>query len=62
VTALWLEVVAINPEIVVLAQASFFQQGESADRLISATALHRHAPLITSDAKLRTIPELKTIW
>lgn len=62
VTALRLEVVAINPEIAVLAQASFFQQGDPADRLIGATALHHHAPLITSDVKLRAVPELKTIW
>ena len=36
--------------------------GDPADRLIGATALHHHAPLITSDAKLRAILELETIW
>ena len=62
VTALRLEVVAINPEIAVLAQAASFQQGDPADRLIGATALYYQAPLITSDAKLHNIPELKIIW
>ena len=62
VTALRLEVVAINPEIAVLAQASCFQHGDPADRLIGATAWHYHAPLITSDAKLRAVKELETIW
>jgi PIN domain nuclease of toxin-antitoxin system len=62
VTALRLDVVAINPEIAVLAQAPCFQHGDPADRLIGATALHYHAPLITSDAKLRVVPELETIW
>ena len=62
VTALRLEVVAINPEIAVLAQAPCFQHGDPADRLIGATARHHHAPLITSDAKLRAVSELETIW
>ena len=62
VTALRLEVVAINLEIAVLAQASCFQHGDPADRLIGATARHHHAPLITSDAKLRAVSELETIW
>ena len=62
VTALRLEVVAINPEIAVLAQAPCFQHGDPADRLIGATAWHHHAPLITSDAKLRAVAELETIW
>ncbi len=62
IAALRLEMVAINPEIAVLAQADFFQQGDPADRLIGAAALHYRAPLITSDAKLHTVPGLETIW
>jgi PIN domain nuclease of toxin-antitoxin system len=57
-----LTVVPINREIAVLAQADLFQHGDPADRLIAATALYYRAPLITSDTKLRAIPELETIW
>ena len=57
-----LTVVPINREIAVLAQADLFQHGDPADRLIAATALYYRAPLVTSDTKLRAIPELETIW
>lgn len=36
--------------------------GDPADRLIAATAMLLDAPLVTSDARLRTNPALKTIW
>ena len=62
IKGLQLAVHPITPAIAVLAQASFFQHGDPADRLIAATALHYRAPLVTSDARLHAIAELETIW
>lgn len=36
--------------------------GDPADRLIAATALFHHAPLVTKDARLRSFARLRTIW
>ena len=61
-TALRLEVLPITAEIALLSRSPLFQHGDPADRLIGATALHRNAPLITADTKLRGLPELNTVW
>lgn len=37
-------------------------RGDPADRLIAATALFHHAPLVTKDTRLRSFERLRTIW
>ena len=59
--ALRLQVLPITTEIALLSRSSLFQHGDSADRLIGATALHLGAPLITADTQLRALPELDTL-
>jgi len=60
--ALRLQVLPITADIAVLSRSSLFQHGDTADRLIAATALHGGWPLITADEKLRALPELHCIW
>ncbi len=62
VEALRLDVLPILPEIAVGSRSSQFQHGDPADRIIAATAIHHHAPLITADEKLRDLVGLETIW
>jgi len=52
----------ITAEVAVLSQSDVFSHGDPADRLIAATALLHRAPLITSDAKLRKLKDVATIW
>ena len=53
---------AITPEIAILAQSDAFAHGDPADRLIAATAQLHGAALVTSDAKLRGLSHISTIW
>jgi PIN domain nuclease of toxin-antitoxin system len=63
VTAYSLSVLPITPEIAVLsADERLFSHKDPCDRIIAATALHHKIPLITSDANLRSLAGLKTIW
>lgn len=55
-------VLPITAEIAVLFQSDMFSHGDPADRLIAATARLHRAPLITSDARLRKLKEVATIW
>jgi PIN domain nuclease of toxin-antitoxin system len=55
-------VLPITAEIAVLSQSDIFSHGDPADRLIAATARLHRAALITSDAKLRKLKEVTTIW
>ncbi len=55
-------VLPITPEIALLSQADEFSHGDPADRLIAATAIFHRAPLVTSDAKLRKLKTLNTVW
>ena len=55
-------VLPITAEIAVLSQSDMFSHGDPADRLIAATARFYRASLITSDAKLRKLTEITTIW
>ena len=57
-----LRVLPITAEIAVLSQSDLFSHGDPADRLIAATARLYRAPLVTSDAKLRKLKEVTTIW
>jgi PIN domain nuclease of toxin-antitoxin system len=60
--ALRLEVLPITAEIALLSRSRLFKDGDPADRLIGATALHLGAPLITADTTLRPLAELNTTW
>jgi PIN domain nuclease of toxin-antitoxin system len=62
ILGLGLAVLPITPAIAVLSQSGIVPHKDPADRLIAATALHHRAPLITSDEKLRAIPQLRCIW
>ena len=55
-------VLPITAEIAVISQSDTFSHGDPADRLIAATALLHRAPLVTSDARLRKLKEIATIW
>ena len=57
-----LRVLPITPEIAVLSQSDAFSHGDPADRLIAATSLFHRAPLVSSDARLRKIKDITTIW
>jgi PIN domain nuclease of toxin-antitoxin system len=62
IAARHVHVLPITPEIAVLSQSDMFSHGDPADRLIAATARLHRAPLITSDARLRKLKEITTIW
>jgi PIN domain nuclease of toxin-antitoxin system len=62
IAARHVRVLPITAEIAVLSQSDIFSHGDPADRLIAATARLHRAPLITSDAKLRKLKEVTTIW
>ncbi|MSQ71815.1 MAG: type II toxin-antitoxin system VapC family toxin [Betaproteobacteria bacterium] len=62
IAARYVRVLPITAEIAVLSQSDLFSHGDPADRLIAATARRHLAPLITSDAKLRKLREIRTIW
>jgi len=56
------QVLPITTQIAVLSQSDIFSHGDPADRLIAATARFYRASLVTSDAKLRKLREITTIW
>ncbi|MGY6275109.1 type II toxin-antitoxin system VapC family toxin [Methylomonas sp. MgM2] len=60
--AMNMSVLPITAEIAELSQSDSFMHGDPADRLIAATALAHRTQLITSDEKLRSIPELRCVW
>jgi PIN domain nuclease of toxin-antitoxin system len=62
IAARHVRVLPISAEIAVLSQSDIFSHGDPADRLIAATARLHRAALITSDAKLRKLKEVTTIW
>ena len=62
IAARYVRVLPITAEIAVLSQSDLFSHGDPADRLIAATARLHRAPLITSDARLRKLKEVATIW
>ena len=62
IAARHVHVLPTTAEIAVLSQSDVFSHGDPADRMIAATARLHRAPLITSDAKLRKLKEVTTIW
>jgi PIN domain nuclease of toxin-antitoxin system len=62
IAARQVRVLPITAEIAVLSQSDTFSHGDPADRLIAATARFHRAPLITSDAQLRKLKDVATIW
>ena len=62
VAARHIRVLPISAEIAVLSQSDQFAHGDPADRLIAATARLHQAALVTSDAKLRKLGNVTTIW
>lgn len=60
--AMDITVLPITAEIAELAQTSAFSHGDPADRLIGATALAHHLPLITADRNLQGVIGLRCIW
>ena len=62
VCARQVRVLAITAEIAVLSQSDMFSHGDPADRLIAATALFNQAQLVTSDAQLRKLKAVVTVW
>jgi PIN domain nuclease of toxin-antitoxin system len=62
IAARHVRVLPITAAIAVLSQSDMFAHGDPADRLIAATARLNRAPLITSDAKLRKLKDVATIW
>lgn len=62
VEGLRLQILPILPEIAVLSRGGSFDHGDPADRIIAATSIHHRIPLVTSDQKLRALPQLETIW
>jgi PIN domain nuclease of toxin-antitoxin system len=57
-----LQVLNITLDIAVLSADSSYNHYDPADRLIAATAIHHRAKLVTSDKRLRDIPNVSTIW
>ncbi len=55
-------VLPIDANIAVTAAGLLANKTDPFDRIIAATALVHHAPLITADERLRSIPGLKTVW
>lgn len=35
---------------------------DPADRMIAASALEHHAPIVTKDSRLRSMPQIETVW
>lgn len=57
-----LTVLPISPEIALLSRSDRFPHKDPADRLIGATALHYHAPLVSADRQLAEVAGLRVIW
>ncbi len=57
-----IQVLPIEPEIAALATSLLIPHFDPADRIIAATAIYHHGSLITSDQKLRKVPNLITVW
>lgn len=45
-----------------LSQFDPFEHGDSADRIIAATAIAHGAQLVTADARLKRVQGLRVLW
>ena len=57
-----LAVLAITPEIAILANSNRFPHGDPADRIIGSTALVHGCRLVTADKRLQGVKGLTTVW
>ena len=57
-----LDVLPVTPAIAALSASGSIPAGDSADRLIAATAISHGATLVTKDERLTGIPNLPTVW
>lgn len=58
-----IQVLPITVEIADIATAhSGFNHYDPADRLIAATAIYHHVPLITADQQFAKVPQLSVVW
>jgi PIN domain nuclease of toxin-antitoxin system len=57
-----IELEPLSPEIAVRSASLDLAHGDLADRMILATALHRRAPLISKDDRLRASREADVVW
>ena len=62
VESLGLQILPLTIEIAALAESGIIAHGDPADRIIAATSIAHHLPLITADEKLRATPGLRCIW
>jgi PIN domain nuclease of toxin-antitoxin system len=62
VESLRLNILPLTPAIAALAESGIVAHGDPGDRLIAATAIAHHSPLLTADEKLRATPGLRCIW
>lgn len=58
-----IQLLPLTPEISVgAARIAAESLADPADRMIAATALVAGAPVVTRDARLKRLPDLKTVW
>jgi PIN domain nuclease of toxin-antitoxin system len=55
-------ILPITPEIALLAVRLHLPHGDPFDRVIAATAVHHHIPLLTRDKALKRSKAIETIW
>jgi len=56
------ELLALTPQVAAVTAKLAELDGDLADRLIVATALANHAPLVTKNEKIRASGLVRTIW
>lgn len=56
------QLLPLNLEIAIAAGELPDPIRDPSDRLIVATALHHHAPLVTKDSRIRAANAVETIW
>ena len=57
-----IELLPLDPETSVAAAELEWDHRDPADRLIVATAISRHAPVISKDDRIRSFRGVKSIW
>lgn len=57
-----IELEPLGPEIAARSASIALAHGDPADRMILATALHRRAPLISKDERVRASKHVDVVW